>query len=217
MSYTGMITEQKPGRCRVTLIPDIEPPDEKEDLVPREVHRFKLPEHFDRDAVQAECDRLEAKVSFTAPFESTLALLFLCPLLPAIVCVFFAGTRHLALAFFVISLASFVLVMVLERYTGRLSKERAPLTYQLHEYDKQRREMEHGLRAPDEFDDPVDPGRWKPSMTRSAEWAFGEERGVLPDDVVVKFSWAEGPTYGRGGYAIRRGGKIVAEYTTWMS
>ena len=55
------------------------------------------------------------------------------------------------------------------------------------------------------------------SALNSAHSVFGEKKGVLSTDTVVKFGWYDGPTSGRGGYAIKRGEKIVAEYVAWLS
>ena len=80
-----------------------------------------------------------------------------------------------------------------------------------------KRELEHGLRAPAAYDTPVSSSLWKPEMTESANWAFGATKELLPTDTVVRFAWRGGPLCGRGGLAIRRSDKIVAELVRWRS
>lgn len=203
------------GRRQVTLIPDIVP--ECKECKHPEVRRFELPDHFDKVTVQEAYDKLDARKSSASGWMMIFFLLWFGFLLAAICCAFFPAIRLLAMGFLLTSVVIFLLGIPLERYSIRLSKAQSPMSSQLHEYDKRQRELAHGLRAPNECDNPVSQSEWTIHMNRTADWAFDEQKAVLPSDIVVKFGWVDGPTSGQGGYAVRRGKKIVAEYICWRS
>jgi hypothetical protein len=203
-------------RRQVTFVPDNFVP-ECDDSERREVHRFELPDDFDRAATQAAHDKLKARDSCASAFVIILILLSPCLLVAAIWCAFFSAVHILALGLFLVSIACFLLSLVINVFVTRLGKATSAYSCQLYEDAKRQRELAHGLRAPNECDNPVSPSEWTTHMNRRANWAFGEEKMVLPTDIVVNFGWIDGPTSGRGGYAIKRGEKIAAEYVTWVS
>jgi hypothetical protein len=203
-------------RRQVTFAPDVFAP-ECDECEHREVRRFELPDDFDRTATQAAHDKLKARASCASAFVIIFFLLSPCLLIAAIWCAFFSTVHFLALGLFLASIAFFLLSLATNVFVTRLGKATSAYSSQLYEDAKRRREMANGLRAPNECDNPVSPREWTVHMNRRANWAFGEEKLVLPTDIVVKFGWIDGPTSGRGGYAIKRGEKIVAEYVTWLS
>jgi hypothetical protein len=81
------------------------------------------------------------------------------------------------------------------------------------------RQKREGLRKRQNYDIVVNASQWKPGFNNSpwTRWVEGEIRQLVPSDTVLKYGWQKGPLCGRGGYAIERNGRIVAENLTWIS
>lgn len=92
---------------------------------------------------------------------------------------------------------------------------------QILEAEEVARRKREGLRKRDAEDTVVDTRDWNPpkdgDILFGPHWVEGEVRELLPGDIVLKFAWQASPLFGRGGYALERNGKIVAEYYTWVS
>jgi len=84
------------------------------------------------------------------------------------------------------------------------------------ELRKKARQKREGLRERQNYDIVVDASEWHPGHFLT-KWVEGEIRQLLPGDTVLKFEWQVGSLCGRGGYAIERDGRIVAEHITWIS
>lgn len=93
------------------------------------------------------------------------------------------------------------------------------------EQEAKQQEMEkwkrEGLRPREGSDQVVSHSAWKSEWNGpqygEIYWVDGEQRELLADDVVLKWGWRTGPSCGRGGFAIERAGKIIAQATTWKA
>jgi hypothetical protein len=145
------------------------------------------------------------------PFYGVLILLFLWILSAAV------GWRGVPTASIVgVVICACIHVSARPRFL-RIPKELSALNFQLkHDADRAER-RKHGLRSRTNFDVVVDPSEWKSEFNQSADWVEGEAEHLLLNDTVLKFFWVAGPLFARGGYAIERKGKIVAENITFIS
>ena len=109
----------------------------------------------------------------------------------------------------------FVLAIVLHFVAEYVHNRRYSYSSLVGEYNSRISEQQIGLRLANKNDQPVAASAWKPHT--EPDWAWGEIQQLLPGDVVVKWGHCIGEMSGAGGYAIKRGDKIVAEYTTWVS
>jgi hypothetical protein len=131
------------------------------------------------------------------------------------------GTRIIIVG----SICLFILLTTLfvrnRRQITRLEKLRGEIIEAYWAAETQRenfRRQREGIRKRQDYDVVVDPSEWQPEFNQSGtEWVEGEIRQLLPGDTVLRFAWQVHPLIGRGGFAVERNGKIIAEHYTWIS
>ena len=110
--------------------------------------------------------------------------------------------------------SSFCTLPLLASRRRRFSEQ----AWALHKQQVKTHRMSDGIRSRASYDSEVPHSEWNSQWNGSGtDWVEGETQQLLQTDTLLKFGWQAGPLFGRGGYAIERNGKIVAEHYTWIS